>query len=527
MAASKNFTPSKFVKFILNLDLLSKVVFISLGLASTGLFLGISYSIINRLLAPNLTLAAGDETGESYIISKAIEQVVERKSKIKIKVEKTGGTTDNLRLLHEGKAQLVTAQADVAAGNTNISGARSVAVLYQDLFQLVVKGDTIKQFSELKGKIIALPTEGGQYKSFLEVAAHYGMSEKDFQITGKGKGKGKYKDEDADNDFRNGNADALFRVRAAGNKSISEHIQKNQGRLLAIEQAEAMKIKYPTFDTAKIPLGAYRGYSPVPEKDLDTVGVSRLLLTSDKVDKNVIEEITIILSENRQEIANAIQGHDEVKPLVATIDRPNITSSAGITLHPGALAFYERDKRSFVQENSDFLAFILTVILLGIQWIRQLKLWIARGKKDEADEYIESTIKLMNEGLGEVEFRQELLDEAFNTAAKALFAERISQESFRTFNEAYKTTREAIERERQLAKQAVENKQREVSTEYIKAVVHLLQDSKQSKNNIKQELDKILEQVATDLVADNISQESFRTFIEAYKTTRDAIERKQ
>ena len=524
MTTSKNFNRAKFVKFFRNLDPLSKVIFISLTLASTGLIIGITCSIINRLLAPHLTLAAGDEIGESYIISNAIKKVVEDKSNINIEVINTGGTTKNLEFLHDGKAQLATAQADAAAGDKHISNARTVAVLYQDLFQLIVKDGTIKQFPQLKGKTIALPTEGGQYESFLEVAAHYGMSEKDFNFTGSGKDN--YQDQDADKDFSNGNADALFRVRAAGNKYISEHIQKNEGRLLAIEQAEAMKIKYPTFDAAKIPLGAYRGYSPVPEKDLDTVAVSRLLLTSEKVDKNVIQEITKILSENRQEIANAIQGHDEVKPLVANIDRPNVTSSAGITLHPGALAFYERDKRSFVQENSDFLAFILTVILLGFEWIRQLKLWIARDKKDEADEYIESTIKLMNESLGEVEFRQELLDEAFNTAAKALFAERISQESFRTFNEAYKTTREAIERERQLAKQAVENKQREISAEYIKAVVQLLQDSKQSKSILQQGLDKILEQVATDLVAENISQESFRTFIEAYKTTRDAIERK-
>jgi uncharacterized protein len=525
MTPFKNFSRGKFVEFILNLDPLSKVIFISLGIASTGLVVGITYRIINRILAPHLTLAAGDVTGESYIISKAIKQVVESKTNINIEVKTTGGTTSNLQLLHEGTAQLATAQADAAAGDVNISGARTVAVLYQDLFQLVVKDDTIKQFSQLQGKRIALSAKGGQYKSFLKVAAHYGMSEKDFQITGLNKNE--YKDEDADRDFRDGKADALFRVRAAGNKSILEHIQKNQGRLLAIEQAEAMKIKYPTFDAAKIPLGAYRGSSPVPEKDLETVAVSRLLLTTDKVDKNVIQEITRILSENRQEIGNAIaQEHDEVKSLVATIDRPNITSSAGITLHPGALAFYERDKRSFVQDNSDFLAFILTVILLGVEWIKQLKIWIARGKKDEADEYIESTIKLMNESLGEVEFRQKLLDEAFNTAAKALFAERISQESFRTFNEAYKTTREAIERERQLAKQAVENKQREISAEYIKAVVELLQDSKQSKNTLQQQLDKILEQVATDLVAENISEESFRTFIEAYQTTRDAIERK-
>jgi hypothetical protein len=36
----------------------------------------------------------------------------------------------------------------------------------------------------------------------------------------------------------------------------------------------------------------------------------------------------------------------------------------------------------------------------------------------------------------------------------------------------------------------------------------------------------ILEQVASDLIGENISQESYRTFVEAYKTTRDVIERK-
>ncbi|GAA6623822.1 hypothetical protein [Scytonema sp. NUACC26] len=41
---------------------------------------------------------------------------------------------------------------------------------------------------------------------------------------------------------------------------------------------------------------------------------------------------------------------------------------------------------------------------------------------------------------------QQQLDEIFMKAAKALVEEQISQESFRTFNEAYKTVREVLER---------------------------------------------------------------------------------
>ncbi|WP_257999225.1 hypothetical protein [Fischerella thermalis] len=169
---------------------------------------------------------------------------------------------------------------------------------------------------------------------------------------------------------------------------------------------------------------------------------------------------------------------------------------------------------------------ILTIFLLVISWLRQLKLWVERSKKDKADDYINTAIKLMDKGLGKLEDRQKQLDNTFKNAAQALIAERISQESFRTFNEAYKTTREAIEREKEISYQEIEQKQREISAEYVKAVVTLLQDKTISKDLLQKELDQILEQVASDLIGENISQESYRTFVEAYKITRDAIERK-
>jgi Arc/MetJ-type ribon-helix-helix transcriptional regulator len=336
-----------------------------------------------------------------------------------------------------------------------------------------------------------------------------------------------YDDKQAEEDFKAKRADALFRVRALGNLGIAQLVQDQDGRLLPITQAQAMKIKYPAFESAKIPQGAYRGNPPMPGIELDTVAVDRLLVAGEQVDNNVIQQITRIIFENRQAIAFAIaEKHAEVKPLVASISRPRENDGTGIPIHPGAVAFYERDKPSFVQENADFLALILTIFLLVASWFKQLKLWIERGKKDEADDYIHSAINLMDKSLGNLEDRQKKLDETFKKAAEALIAERISQESFRTFNEAYKTTREAIEREGQITYQEIEQKQREISAEYIKAAVALLQDKTINQNLLQQELDAILERVATDLIAENISQESYRTFVEAYKITRDAIERK-
>ena len=511
--------------FFANLDPLARVIFLSLGCVSLALVAGFAWNIFTRHRVHKITLAAGDKEGESYILSQAIEKTIEANYRyIKIEVKETRGSSENIKLLEEGVAQLATAQADDSAG----SSARTIAVLYEDIFQLVVKEKSgINRFVDLKGKRIGLQQKGGQFSSFLKIADHYGLESEDFEFIGSS-------DRDADDAFRQNRVDAVFRVRAPGNESIFELVQKHEGRLLAVEQAEAMRIKYPAFAAATIPKGAYKGNPAVPANDLPTIGLHRLLLASNKVDKSVIAEIAAILDEHRQEIANAIP--DEfaaVRPLVASIGRPTSTIGTGIPIHRGAIAFYERDQPSYIQENADYLALLLTVVLLLGSWLWQLKVWIERGKKNAADAYINAAISLMNEGECDIEKQHEKLDRIFSAAASALIEEQISQESFRTFNEAYKTAREAIERQRQLEvqeqekqSQLAEQEQRQILDSYIKAVVELMRDETQSKDSVQKELERLLEEAAGNLITDRISPESFRTFIEAYKTTIDTIEHK-
>ena len=537
MSTAKNNHQTNFLQFFLVLDPFSRLIFLGLGFASFGMVVIIVGNIVNYLTPPHLTLAAGDKTGESYIISEAIKKVIERRTNIKLQVEETRGTTQNIEMLSTGKAQLAMAQVDVAAeeiGNVSSqlkANIRTVTLLYKDTFQLVVKNPQINQFTQLKGKTIALAATGGQYQSFLTVAKHFDLSEKDFKITGldsNGKPIPAYNDDLADKDFQENKADAVFRVRAIGNKSIAVLVNKHQGKLISIPQAEAMKIKQPAFESAIIPQGAYRGNYPVPNTNLSTVAISRLLLTNDQVDANIIRKLIQTIYENRQEIANEIPlDNAEVKPLISSISPPKENSGVDIFLHPGAAAFYDKDKPSFIQEYADYIGLLLTIFLLAFQWIRQLKLWIEKSKKDEADEYIKSAISLMKAGQYQIGDRQRKLDKTFDEAAKSLIDERISQESFRTFNEAYKNTKEAIERDKQIAQQAIEKIQRENAAKYIKIVVKLLRYGQQNQSTIvQQKLDTILEQVVSDLVLENISQESFRTFIEAYKATRDSIESK-
>jgi TRAP transporter TAXI family solute receptor len=360
---------------------------IGLGIVSVGLAVAGLWGIFAQNKVHRVTIAAGAKEGESYIISQALEQVVERyHNNIEITVKETQGTSENIKLLESKEAHLGALQADVAAGPS----ARLIAILYPDHFQLLVHPDSgVKNFSDLKGKRIALPKKGGQFRSFLDVATHFGLQEKDFQFVGDD-------EQIANNFFKSKQADVLFRVRALGSPAIAEIVQITQSQFIPIPQAEAMQLKYPVFNAAIIPEGAYRGNPPLPPQNLPSVSVNRLFVSRYDLDPQVVQSITQVMLERRQEIAEAIpHSARAVKPLVASIQSPLEVKRSGLQVHPGALAYYNRDEPSFLQENADYVALILTVILLIGSWFWELKKMLERRQKANADLYSSRVIELM------------------------------------------------------------------------------------------------------------------------------------
>jgi uncharacterized protein len=186
----------------------------------------------------------------------------------------------------------------------------------------------------------------------------------------------------------------------------------------------------------------------VPAEDLATIAVQRLLVARSTVPDEVIRDITTILNERRRELMAAIPaGNPEVPPLVASIAQPSVTGGTGMPLHPGAANYYNRNNPSFIQENADYVGLLLTLVLLLGSWGWELKNWLERSRKNLADEYVGKVIGLMKSVQSSELAPQEALeaiDRTFGEAADALVDEGISQESFRTFNEAYKTVREVI-----------------------------------------------------------------------------------
>jgi TRAP transporter TAXI family solute receptor len=409
---------------------LNRILPMALAAVSACFVAGLAVVFWQQSRTQYLTLAAGDSRGESYILGSALKTVVERHyPRIRINLAETGGTVENLAMLDQGRAQLATAQADILPGPR----ARIVATLYDDTFQLMVPQDSPAQrLTDLRGKRIALSRSGGQFQSFLRVAEHFGLHEGDFHFAGSS-------DTAADQAFLNGQADAIFRVRAIGNPSIQQLVQTGNVRFLPIEHAAAMKIKHPAFNPALIPEGAYLGNPPVPDRDLPTVAVHRTLLALDSANADAIRAITGVLMERRQEMMQEVPAHlNDVRLLLVQVRQPELQAGFGPALHPGAAGFYNKDKPSFLVAHADYIGLILTVALMVASWIWELNRWMHRQQKDAADQYNNRVVALIA-AAQEVETEAPLMDiwrELLATLAKAvhdLDTDKMSQESFNSF----------------------------------------------------------------------------------------------
>jgi uncharacterized protein len=422
-----------------------RILPLTLAAASVCIVAGLAVILWQQSRTQYITLAAGDSHGESYILSSALKTVVERHyPRIRINLLETGGTVENIAMLSAGRAQLATAQADIVPGPT----ARTVAVLYDDTFQLMVRKDShIQQLTDLRGKRIALARSGGQFQSFLRVAEHFGLHEEDFHFIGSS-------DTAADLAFENGQADAIFRVRAIGNPSIQRLVQKGDIRFLSIEHAAAMKINQPAFQPASIPEGAYLGNPPVPDSNVPTVAVQRTLLALDSASPDAIRAVTSVLMERRQEMMQEIPANlNDVRLLLAQVHQPQLQVGLGPALHSGAASFYNKDKPSFLMAHADYIGLVLTVALMVASWIWELNRWMQRRQKSAADHYNNRAVALIT-AAQEAQSDALLVDiwrELLATLTKAvqdLDADRMSQESFNSFRSILQIGLEVIKERR-------------------------------------------------------------------------------
>ncbi|MEM7424651.1 MAG: TAXI family TRAP transporter solute-binding subunit [Pseudomonadota bacterium] len=391
----------------------------------------------------HIAIAAGPRNGQAFKLMSALQEVARRHApEIVMDVYETRGSLENAQLLGRGSVQLATTQADQATS----ADTRMVAELFPDTFQLIVRPESgIRSLGDLAGKRLALPPEeSGEFKAFWFLAGHYGLRPADIQtVSGT--------DKTISWVFLNGDVDALFRVRPTGDPGLFELIDAVNGRVLPISQAKALQQRQPALQAGTIPLGAYRGRPPVPAEDLPTVAVKLLLAVRDDVPENVVFALTSILFERRRELVT-------YEPLAGSVSEPARSAGTFVPLHAGARQFYDRNQPSFLQENAEPIALIVSIIVVLGSILMQLA---SLRRKREMDRYNGELMALAEKArhAGSLETIDQCDEELSDFVPRIVAATRnghISAEQFDLFHFTYDAVEDAIrDRETQLLRQQV------------------------------------------------------------------------
>lgn len=352
-------------------------------LIALALLDGLAWYVWTEFFAPQqpveITVAAGPAISDSYLLMTEVSEVVARhQPQISLKVMATSGSSQNIQLLKAGDVDFAVVQSNSPA----VSGAQLVAQLYPNIYLLLAHEDSgIRTVGDLSGRSVAVPPFGsGDLQSFWQIGDHYDLpiEKLDWRAM---------RLKSALTAFENREVDAIFVLQAPRNAPLVRLIEDMVlskaplPRFIPVDQGEAMALKRPFLTPTTLPRGTYLGAPPIPAEDTPTVGIEQLLLARAETDPDVVKALTEILFEQRGDILLRT-------PLAMHITAPSLDAGGvSLSVHEGAERYYLRNEPSFLQENAEPLALVITVIGIGGSALLGLRKKFSSTQKNQADSF--------------------------------------------------------------------------------------------------------------------------------------------
>ena len=283
-----------------------------------------------------INVLTGGTSGIYYPLGVAIGKILgDHLPDVKVQVQATKASVENLILLQQGRGEIAFALGDAlkaawdgdeeAGFKRKMDKLRTLGAIYPNYIQVVATADSgIKTLADLKGKSLSVgaPKSGTELNTRAILAAA-GISYKDI-------GKVEYLPFAESVDLmKNRQLDATLQSAGLGVASLKDLSISADINVVAVPKEVVEKIG-PPFVPVVIPANTYIGQ----DKDVPTAAVVNYLVTSSAVSDAVAYQMTRLIFESLDELANAHVAGKEIKPETAAVGSP-------VPLHPGAIRYYK------------------------------------------------------------------------------------------------------------------------------------------------------------------------------------------
>ena len=402
----------------------------------TGIvIMGFGYFLFYEEEKNHWTISGGETGGHYDEAAKAIADLLGNSNEWKVTVAGSSGSGENLSRLAKGEVDLCLVQNDLPRGEYG----RAITALYEEVLHVIIK-DENKTLSDLAGATVSIgPKGGGTENLAIALFKQFGISNNLVKWRRESLKDGLIS-------LREGETEAVCVVTGIGNAMVSEALRKGDLNLLPLgkEPAANLSLAYPFIHQAEIPSGAYpiEAGKGLPREKLPTIGTDVILACSSDLSDSAALQLTKSLSEGRGSLAIK-------QPLLAQMTSP-ILPHHQFPLHEGTRQYYERDEPTFIQNWSDPLA--LLVSLLAIAWgigVTLRELFLQR-RKDGLDVYFEQVDEITSELVKGTEperiqaIASKLHDIRRQTTRKLMAEELAANESFVIFQRQLHTAQQMV-----------------------------------------------------------------------------------
>ncbi len=289
----------------------------------------------NENAITRLTIATGSPSGVYYPYAGAMQKVIEANhDNIKIVINATGASAENIHLIAAGHAQLAIVQNDVMdyayhATNTwteeAVTGFMTLMTLYPESCQLIVPADSdIYSVEDLEGKRVSTGAIGsGVEANATQILEAYGLSVSD--ITQRNLSFSASAEAMKDRTL-----DAAFITSSTPNTAITD-LQTVRGlRFISLDddKIDALIAAYPFYTKVTLTDADYSFIS----EPANTVAVRATLICTPSLSDDVAYNIVKTIIENKDTIAHAN---------AAFININDAVQGTSIDFHPGALKYFQ------------------------------------------------------------------------------------------------------------------------------------------------------------------------------------------